>query len=114
MKNIINYLLILTNILTLIIFYKYKIDKNSTIKELIIKRDKYKQSAWNLRTEANPLQDSFNKLNQLVSNFRKGQTLLAKDIEDTENLNDKEIKQDMINAVLNLEFYSEISKNGNK
>lgn len=108
------YFFVFTNLITLLIFYKYRIDKNSTIKELEIKRDKYKKSAWNLRTESNPLQDSFDQLNQLIANFRKGQELLSKDISETDDLNNPEIKQNMIDAVLNLEFYSEVSNNENK
>jgi hypothetical protein len=114
MMNFLVYFLIFINFLTWLIFYKYKIDKNATINDLVIKRDKYKQSAWNLRTEQNPLQDSFDKFKELINNFKSGQQLLAKDIEETEDLNNPEVKKNMIDAVLNLEFYSEISKNGNK
>ncbi len=112
--SLLSILLLFINLVTLIIFYKYSIDKNSTIKELEIKKNKYKQHSWNLRTESNPLEDSFNKANDLINKFRLGQQILAQDIMDTENLNDPETKKDMVNAVLNLEFYAEISNDKNK
>lgn len=108
------YFSLLLNIFICLVFYKYSIDKNNTIKELSIKKDKYKQSAWNLRTEKNPLQDSFDHLSTTLINLRKGQEALVNDVMDT-NIEDnpKEFKEDLINAIVNLEFYKETSKNEN-
>ena len=108
------YLSLFLNILIFLIFYKYSIDKNSIINELIIKKDKYKKSAWKLRTEKNPLQDSFESVSRTLINLRNGQLALVKDIQDT-NIEDnpKEFKEDLINAILNLEFYLENNKNEN-
>ncbi len=91
-----------------LILIKYIIDTQSTIKELKKDRNKYRTIAWKYHINI----DTPQKLNWLYKNIKKQLSEIIKDLEDTDFKNyEKDIKSDIINALKNIDTYSDTVEN---
>jgi hypothetical protein len=87
----------------LLVFKKYIIDTNATIKELRKERQKFKNLAWNNYISKN----NGPKLNWLYLNLKEQMATLIKDLEETDFDNyDGDIKKDIIDAIKNIDSYA--------
>lgn len=101
-------ILIFTNILMLIVLIKYYFNNKNNIKKLKIERDKYRQQVWDQKVYVNPLENSFNQLNDIIIQISKNKQVLINDIKNTDFSNNiEEIKESLIDAIDNIEVYGE-------
>jgi hypothetical protein len=102
------YFLLVILLIFLLIFIKYVIDTKSTIKELKIDRDRYKQLYWKEFIN----KDSINKMNWLYGNIKEQISELIKDLKDTDfNTYSGDIKYEIIEALSNIDDYSTTVEN---
>jgi hypothetical protein len=92
----------------LLVFAKYHIDTKSTIKDLKIDRDKYKNLYWKEFVN----KDSRNKINWLYGNIKEQLAELIKDLKDTDfNNYNGDIKHEILEALTNIDDYSTTVEN---
>lgn len=102
------YFLLVMLLILLLIFIKYTIDTKSTIKELKIDRDRYKQLYWKEFVN----KDSRNKINWLYGNIKEQISELIKDLKDTDfNNYSGDIKYEIIEALSNIDDYATTVEN---
>jgi hypothetical protein len=102
------YFLLFLLLIFLLVFVKYHIDTKSTIKDLKIDRDKYKNLYWKEFVN----KDSRNKINWLYGNIKEQLAELIKDLKDTDfNNYNGDIKHEIIEALTNIDDYSTTVEN---
>ncbi len=92
----------------IIVFAKYIIDTNATIKELKAERDKFRAISW--KSHIN--KDSGQKLNWLYKNLKSQIQTLIDDLKAT-NFNEYKgnIKEDILSALKNIDSYADKIEN---
>jgi hypothetical protein len=102
------YFLLVLLLIFLLVFIKYHIDTTSTIKDLKIDSDKYKNLYWKEFVN----KDSRNKINWLYGNIKEQMAELIKDLKDTDfNNYEGDIKNEIIEALTNIDDYSTTTEN---
>jgi hypothetical protein len=102
------YFLIVLLLIFLLVFIKYYVDTNSTIKDLKADRDKYRQLYWKKSVN----KDSTNKMNWLYGNIKKQISELIKDLNDTDfNNYEGDIKYEIVQALTSIDDYSTTVEN---
>lgn len=102
------YFLLSTILITILVFIKYHIDTQSTIKDLKKDRDKYRELYWKEFVN----KDSRGKINWLYKNIKEQMSELIKDLKDTDfNNYNGDIKHEIIEALTNIDDYSTTVEN---
>jgi hypothetical protein len=100
-------LLVFILALTLLVFYKYHIDTQITIKEITKDRNQFRANMWkfiNSRTKEIEYQKNFvNPYNALKLKIAK----LSKDIEETEFKDFDNVKEEILSALKDIDSYGE-------
>ena len=99
-------------ILESLVFYKYKIDTSLTIKELKVDRDTYRNTVWNfmknLDRERKKVKETNAQQNNLAYlNIKQKIKVLHDDVLETDFSTSKEIKEDLLFALKNIESYGD-------
>jgi hypothetical protein len=104
-----NFIFILVIFVMSIVWFKYRIDKNLTIKEIKIDRDRYRKMLSNFiekegqdQTNSHHFEKRYNDLKIRISNF-------TKDVEETDFDTYPNIKEEFISSLRDIEIYGDTS-----